>query len=409
MKRVGVGLIGFGTVGTGVVRAFQENGELISERTGIHLDLVRIADIDFKSVRSVSVDKSMLVNDANMLFSDDKIQVVVELIGGLSPAKEFILKALKAGKHVVTANKELLAHHGAELMEASKSAEKHIYFEASVGGGIPIIKALRESFAGNRVNSIYGIVNGTANYILTKMLEEGKSFEKVLLEAQKKGFAEVDASFDVDGIDSAHKLIILNYLAHNYWIDMDSIYIEGIRAITNQDILYAKELGFSLKLLAVSKKEKDCIDVRIHPAMLDASNPLSSVNGVFNAFWLEGDFIGESMLYGRGAGGNATASAVISDIVDASRSIIGSSSVPSIQPISSGLKLKNIEDLWCRCYIRFMAVDRPGVLAHIAGILGKYEISIDSMLQKGKHKARAVPIVMMTHKAFDNQLLSAIH
>jgi len=411
MKTINIGLIGFGTIGVGVVKNLKRNASVISQRVGAHLRIKGIADIDIKTKRDVAVDRSVLTTDADKLLTDPEIDVIVELIGGYEPAKTFILKALKNGKHVVTANKALLALHGEEIFKVAQDAKRSVYYEASVGGGIPIIKSLREGFVANNVHSIFGIVNGTSNYILSKMTEEKIDFHTALKEAQKKGYAEKDPTFDVEGIDSAHKLVILASLASGQWIDFKSLHIEGITRITEKDIEYADELGCALKLLAIMKEKNGEIEVRVHPTFVPAENLLSTVNGVFNAIYVEGDVVGKTMFYGRGAGQDPTSSAVISDLVDIAHDILSHSPsrVPSIAFLKEKKAVKKMDDVESRAYLRVSASDRPGVLAKIAGILGKHQISIATVMQKERNeRGGTVPVIMLTHKAKEKNLREAL-
>ncbi|MDP8263455.1 MAG: homoserine dehydrogenase [Candidatus Ancaeobacter aquaticus] len=411
MKAIQIGIIGFGTIGTGVVKNLKKNASLLSERLGAQIKIKGIADIDIKKKRSVSVPQSLLTKDAHKLLNDPDIDIIVELVGGYEPAKSFILKALKNGKHIVTANKALLAVHGKELAAAAEKAGRSIFYEASVAGGIPIIKALREGFVGNNISSIFGIVNGTANYILTKMTKDGSEFSETLKEAQEKGYAESDPTFDVEGDDSAHKLAILARLASGYWIDYKDIYIEGISEITEKDIEYAGELGCVIKLLAIMKEKDNKIEARVHPTLIAKDNLLSTINGVYNAVCVEGDVVGKTMFYGKGAGEDPTASAVISDIVDIARNILNNAParIPSFTTVKKIKGVKKIDEFESRAYLRVSALDRPSVLAKIAGVLGKYEISISSVMQKERNvKGGTVPVLMLTHKAKERNLKNAL-
>ncbi|MDP3980237.1 MAG: homoserine dehydrogenase [Chlamydiota bacterium] len=409
MDVVKVGLIGCGTVGTGVVRLFQDNGDLIAQRTGTRIRLVKAADKDSDKLQGLALDASMLTQNAEEVLEDPQINIVIELIGGINPAKEFILKALKNGKHVVTANKALLAHHGKELFQEAQTNKKNLFFEASVGGGIPVIKGLREGLVGNHLRAIYGIVNGTANYILSKMELDGMDYKAALKQAKVQGYAEADPSLDVDGIDSAHKLVIMASLAYGHWISLDQVYVEGIGEITHRDIEYAQHFGYVIKLLAIAKEKDGKINVRVHPTFIPRHYLLSQVQGVYNAIYYVADFAGRGMFYGRGAGQNPTASAVVSDLVDI---------VHNIERRRLGFVLDEreqnppeivrIEDLECRNYIRVSAIDQPGVLARIAGILGDHGISISSVIQKERKKGAVVPVVMMTHVAKEKDFQEAI-
>jgi homoserine dehydrogenase len=410
---INVGLIGFGTVGTGVVRILKENASVIRDKLGCEVSLKRIADLDTKTDRGVRVEKGILTENADDVINDPDIAIVIELIGGTTVAKDIILKALEKGKHVVTANKALLSTHGSEIFQAASSKSLAIGFEASVGGGIPILKALREGLSANRIESIYGIINGTANYILTKMESEGRKFEEVLASAQEKGYAELDPTYDVEGIDTAHKLAILINLAYGTYSSLDSIYTEGISRITELDVRFAKEFGYRIKLLAIAKTSDGGIEARVHPTMVPESHPLAKVDGVFNAVFLHGNAVGDTMFYGRGAGMMPTASAVVADVMDISRDIV-QGSPPRLTPLSysekaiKGVKIKDMDDLELPYYLRFSAVDKPGVLSKISGVLGSHNISISSVIQKGRRLGEAVPLVITTHNALEKELRLAM-
>ncbi|MDO8444908.1 MAG: homoserine dehydrogenase [Deltaproteobacteria bacterium] len=413
MKAINVGIVGFGTVGTGTAKILLENSRLIEERVGAPIVIKKIADHQPEKEREIKVDPSILTRDADEILNDPEIEIVIELIGGYGYAKEFILKAIDKGKHVVTANKALLAVHGDEIFKAAYAKGIDIGFEASVGGGIPIIRALKEGLVANRIESIYGIVNGTTNYILTKMTAGGEKFADVLKEAQEKGYAETDPTFDVEGIDAAHKLAILISLAYGVRIRFEDIYTEGISKITPLDIEFAREFGYRIKLLAITKDDKGKIEARVHPTMLKESAMLATVDGVFNAIYVTGDAVGSTMFYGRGAGMMPTGSAVVSDIVDIARNIIKKSHqrVPPLgcrEECIKDAKVKDISETVNHYYIRFSAMDRPGVLSKISGILGENNISISSMIQKGREIEGAVPIVMMTHEARERDVRKAL-
>lgn len=410
-KSISVGIIGFGTVGTGTARILFNKRKELERRTGFPLVLRRIADIDTKRDRGIKLPKGVLINKAEAVLGDPEIDIVVELMGGIRPAKDFIIKALKSGKHVVTANKALLAEAGREIFSVASKNKADIGFEASVAGSIPIIKVIRESLIGNKINSIYGIINGTANYILTKMTEEGMDFTTALHEAQALGYAEADPTFDVEGIDSAHKLTILASLAFGIPFSFKKIYTQGITKITPLDIQFASEFGYRIKLLAIAKQADKDVEVRVHPTMLPEENLISSVNGVFNAIYIKGDATGSSLYYGKGAGEMPTGSAVVSDIVDVARNI-NTGATDRIQGTdmieNPDLKIKKMEDIHTSYYLRLSAIDKPGVLSRISGILGSHNISIASMIQKGRKKERAVPLVMMTHEAREKDMMLAL-
>ncbi len=413
MKEIHVGLIGWGTVGSGVIKVLQENGPLIEKRLGSKIVLKRIADIDLETERSVKVNREVLTNRAEEVIGDPEIDIVLELIGGMEPARSYILEALKAGKHAVTANKALLATHLDELCQVAQQHNVDLNFEAAVGGGIPIIRALKEGFVAERIDAIFGILNGTSNYILSTMSNEGGEFNVVLRQAQEKGYAEMNPSLDIDGIDAAHKLAILIKLAFGAKVPFDDIFIEGISGITPLDIQFGLEFGYKIKLLAIAKADGEAIEARVHPTMLPSDHLLSTVDGVFNAIFLRGNAVGETLFYGQGAGMMATASAVVSDLIELSRNILKGTAgrVPalSFQPgCIKGMKVKDIEDIVRPYYIRFSALDRPGVLSKISGVLGKNDISIVSVIQKGRQVAGAVPVVMMTHEARERNIRRAL-
>lgn len=408
-----VGIIGFGTVGSGVVKILINNREIIKRRLGIPIEVAGIADTDIDRDRGIKVERRLLTKDPMNLITNPHIDILVELIGGTNPAKGYILEAIKKGKHVVTANKALLADHGEEIYRSAEEGRVDVGFEGSVGGGIPVIKTLKEGFDANRIESIFGIINGTSNYILTKMTEEGRDFSGVLSEAKKAGYAEADPTLDIEGIDAAHKLSILVNLAFGTPITLKDIYVEGIGYITPLDIEYAGEFGYRIKPLAIAKISDGEIEARVHPTMIPDDYLIAKVNGVYNAVYIIGDAVGESMLYGRGAGELPTGSAVVSDIIDIGRNIIsGSSGRVPITSYKSGsrkiLRVKRIEEINSIYYIRFMAMDSPGVLSKISGVLGENNISISRVSQKGRKEGGSVPVVMMSHRAREKDIRSAL-
>jgi homoserine dehydrogenase len=412
-SRIGVGIVGFGTVGTGVAKILMDNAALIRRRVGVPIEVVRIADIDLARDRGIKLPAGLLTADARQVLNDPTIDIVVELIGGYDAAKRIILDAIAAGKHVVTANKALLALHGEEMFEAAARKGVDLGFEASVGGGIPVIRALTEGLAGNRIESIYGIINGTSNYILSRMTHEGQSFEAVLKAAQQAGYAEADPTFDVAGIDSAHKLAILASLAFGTPVNFKEVYTEGITHITPADIAYAKEFGFTIKLLGIAKLVDGEVEARVHPTMLSSVSPIAQVDGVYNAIQLVGDAVGDVVLYGQGAGSMPTGSAVASDVIAIGRNLLKGAigRVPAAsfqQDQRRPLRMTPMEDIRSLYYLRFTVVDRPGVLAQIAGELGRCEISISSMLQQGRREGQTVPVVIMTHTAKERDVQAAL-
>ncbi|WP_456432219.1 homoserine dehydrogenase [Thermosulfuriphilus sp.] len=401
METIKIGIIGLGTVGNGTVEILRRNRSLIRKRLGASIEIKKIAVRNINRPRPLEISPEILTDSVGELLEDPEIQIIVELIGGLEPARQYVLAALKAGKCVVTANKALLAEHGEEIYQTALKAGVEIGFEASVGGGIPIIKTLREALAGNRILSILGIVNGTCNYILTRMTEANLSFAQALSEAQEAGFAEADPSLDVEGIDSAHKLAILATLAYDTRVRLEDIYIEGIQTIEPLDIRFARELGFLVKLLAISRQIKEGIEVRVHPTLVPEGHMLASVREAHNAFYITGDAVEDILLYGLGAGAHPTGSAVCADIIDLARSLRRKKKTRLGPPSFSGpsLPILPMESVLSRYYFRFSVVDRPGVLSKIAGILGKHQISIASVIQKGRDQGGSVPIVMITHEA----------
>jgi len=411
---VKVGLIGFGTVGTGVVKILQRNADIIARRVGRSVVLAKIADLDITTDRGVTVSPGILTTNANDILDDPQIDIVVELIGGHEPAKRFILQALSRQKGVVTANKALLADHGEEVFEAAFQAKADLGFEASVGGGIPIIRSLTEGLAGNRLTSITGIMNGTSNYILTRMTLEGRDFGDILKEATREGYAEADPSLDIEGIDAAHKLVIMVNLAYGTPVPMSAVYTEGISNISPVDIAFARELGFTIKLLGIAKFKEEVIEARVHPTLVPTESPIAQVNGVYNAIHLVGDAVGDIVLYGQGAGSLPTASAVVGDIIDLARNrMYGSfARVPATSfqwESRKPLAIKPMAEIESRYYLRCMVKDDPGVLSTISGILGKYGISISSVLQKGRKQGQPVPLVILTHRSSERGVQSALH
>lgn len=413
MKDINIGLIGFGTIGTGVVKLLRQNEELITKKLGARVVLKKIADIDITTSRDIKVNKGLLTNDAREIINDKEIPIVVELMGGYEPARTFVLDAISKGKHVVTANKALLATYGSEIFPAAQKNAVDIGFEASVGGTIPIIKTLKESLAANKINSIMGIINGTCNFILTKMTDEDKAFDTVLKEAQRLGFAEADPTFDIEGIDTAHKMAIILSLAYGKKVNLKDIYLEGITKISREDIAFARELGYRIKLLAIALLKNGAVEARIHPTMIPAGHLLANVNQNYNAFHIVGDASGPVFLFGQGAGMIPTASAVFSDIIDSARNILkGITGRVPLRSISETamkpIKLIPMDNVETKYYFRFSANDRPGVLSKISGILGKNNISIATCIQKARGKRGAVPIVMTTYKAKERNVRNAL-
>jgi homoserine dehydrogenase len=412
MNEIKIALLGLGTVGAGVVKVLQTHGGEMAERAGCRLRLAHVADADLTRPREgLSLETLPLTGDALAAIGDPEVRIVVELIGGLEPARTFILKALAAGKHVVTANKALLAHHGAELFEAARHHGAMLGFEAAVAGGIPLIRAVKDGLPANRILHAFGIVNGTCNYILSKMTDEGRDFTEVLKEAQARGYAEADPTLDVEGLDSAHKLQVLATLAFRTTVDLKDIYTEGIAAVTQADVVDAGELGYRIKLLAIAKAAAGRLEVRVHPTMIPARSPMAAVSGVFNAVFITGDNVGDLMFYGRGAGQLPTASAVWSDVLDIARRVAAGAPATQVdlpRAAERPLAIMPMDDIRTAYYLRVMALDRPGVLAQVAGILGQHDISLVSVLQKGRARGEAVPVVMMTHEARERDMRAAL-
>lgn len=409
MKKVNIGLIGFGTIGTGVVKALQAKRLYLKEKTGIDLCIKMICDKDIETKRPVRVARNVLTRSIGSVLYDANIDIIVELVGGVYPARDIIMEALRQGKHVVTANKALLSECGGEIFSLANTLGLSVGFEASVGGGIPIIRSLRESFVSDRVELIYGIINGTSNFILSKMSEDGHSFKDVLKEAQSKGYAERDPYLDISGGDSCHKLAILALLGFGVSVKPSDIYTEGIERIEPADISFAKELGYAIKSLAIAKRHGDSLELRVHPTLIPKTHLLADVNGVYNAVFVKGDLIGEQLFYGEGAGAHPTSSAVISDLVSIARHTARCPKFEKEVHLRKEVKkIERIGDIRTRYYIRFSAVDKPGVLARVSGILAKHGISIASVTQKARQAAKVVPIVMMTHEALESDMKRAI-
>lgn len=416
LETINVGLIGYGTVGRGTVKSLMNNAKIITENTGITYRVKAVADLKIDEFQDDEYIKQIPVKTKNVddILNDDDIHIVVELIGGYTFAKDFIIKALKKGKHVVTANKALLALHGQELFAIAKESGTDIGFEGSVAGGIPIIRVLKEDLAANNVHEISGLINGTANYILTEMETKGKEFEEVLAEAQKLGYAEADPTFDVEGIDTAHKIAILASIGFNTIVPFDQVFVEGISSIKQVDIEFAKKLDCRIKLLAVAKKNENDIEVRVHPAMLPLSHQLANVNGVFNAVSVRGNMVDRIVNIGRGAGSEPTGSAVAGDIISIGRNI--ACGCPTRVPVLGYTKeykqyypVRDIKNVASSFYVRFSVMDEPGHLGRIATILGDHGVSIAQAMQTIKQMpGEPVPVVFMTHEVMAKNLQDAI-
>ncbi len=408
-KSIGLGLLGLGTVGSGVVKILRAEAKSIEEKTGLRISLRKACVRSLSKKRAVAVPRSVLTTRAKDVIEDPSVDIVVELMGGIHPAKELILKAMEDGKQVVTANKALLAEQGEAVYRQAAHYSRQVGIEASVCGGIPIVQALREGLASNNVTHFLGIVNGTCNYILSSMSQRGVSFQQALKEAQAKGYAEADPALDIDGVDSAHKLAILARLAFRSDIDFKRIPTEGIRHLAAADIAYAAELGYVIKLLAIGKKMKDGVELRVHPTLLPLNHPLATVRGVYNAVFVQSDQAGDQLFYGRGAGQMPTASAVMSDVIDISRKIATHSAYRSaeVKPLRH-LKVLDVERSVSKYYLRFQAADKPGVLGRIAQTLGDNGISILSVHQKESHSPDSAPVVILTYEASEKNIRKAL-
>jgi homoserine dehydrogenase len=416
---VGVGLVGFGTIGAGVVKVLERNADVIEQRLGFPLRIVRIADLDTTSDRGVDVSQIHFDDDSAALIADDSVDIVVELVGGYDFARKLILESIEAGKHIVTANKALLALHGKEIFGAAAKQGVEVAFEASVGGGIPILRSLREGLNANRIESVHGIMNGTTNYVLTEMEKTGEDLDIVVKRAQDLGYAEADPTFDIEGVDAAHKLTLLAAMAFGAELTYNEIPTEGITGLMPVDFEAAAEFGHRIKLLGIAKAHRDSdggerIEVRVHPTLVPVGSLLAAVDGAMNAVAVTGDAVGPTLFYGAGAGELPTASAVVADLIEIAREVRRGSS-GRVAPLSylptelAPKPLVPLGEVSGRYYLRFTAVDRPAVLAHIASVLGENEIGIESVLQKGRaHSAGSVPVLILTHPAREAAIRSAL-
>jgi homoserine dehydrogenase len=412
MKKIGVGIIGFGTVGTGVAKILNEQTRMLAEKTGISISLKTICDLDISSKRNVKLGKTKLTSNVEELINDKDIDIVVELIGGINPAKQFILNALKNGKNVVTANKALLSDSAEELFKVAGENKVVLKFEASVGGGIPVLKSLTEGIIGNKIDSMYGIINGTANYILTNMSKYDREFADVLEEAQKKGFAEADPTYDIEGNDTAHKLAVLSILAYGIPVKFSDVFCEGITRISPIDFKYGKMLGYEIKLLAISKLHNQTLDLRVHPTLIPKDTILAKTSFENNAIYLKGNNVGPVMLYGKGAGMMPTASAVISDIVDIAKQICIEGNNIFNQNYYYAKKEFNIVPMFAlktKYYLRLTVKDKPYVLSTISKILGDNHISIASLIQPDNIDGKDATIVIMTHPTIEKSIAAALN
>ena len=412
MYKFKIGVIGFGTVGAGVVETVMKNASLMAQRYGIEPVIARIADLDTKTDRGIQLPKGLLISDAMKLIDDPEIDAVVELVGGTTIARKFVSEALKRGKPVVTANKALLAFCGKELFDLAEANHTEIYFEASVGGGIPCIKALREGLVANHVTAMYGILNGTCNYILTRMENEKADFDSILKAAQAAGYAEANPSTDIDGYDTANKAAILASLAYGHWFTLDDVTVRGIREVTLTDIEYASELGYRIKLLATIRKVGAKVQLCVQPALVAKKSLIGGVSGVFNALWVDGDIVGSTMYYGRGAGRAATSSAVVADLMDLALNRLHNSPrrLPAFPIYDETLALATKDDIRSRYYVRIEVANQPGVLGRMAGIFGSHGISIASVTQREPAGTGVkVPMLMLTEAATQSAIESALN
>lgn len=411
MKKVKIALLGLGNVGRGVWNILQMNGEEIMKRSGCQVEVAKILVRDPSKARAVKVPEELITTNFDEILNDDSIKIIVEVIGGIEPAREYILKSLNKKKHIVTANKMLLATYGDELFKKADEEEVMLNYEASVAGGIPIIQAINESLTANKIEKLYGIINGTTNFILSKMELEGSDFENVLKEAQEKGYAEADPTSDIEGFDAQYKLAILSSLAFGTKVKIDDVYREGITKITSKDIRYAKDFGLVIKLLAIAKETDGKLQLRVHPTMIPATHPLANVHDSFNAVFIKGNAVDDLMFYGRGAGDLPTGSAVVADIVSILRSDVDTENrLPVEKNNLWHKKIGEINDITSRYYIRTTVTDRPGVLGEITAIFGRHGVSLRSVIQRGRIKnEEEVGLVLVTHYTEEKQLQGAIN
>lgn len=408
MKKIKVGLLGLGNVGKGVYKILANNTESIEKKVGSPVEIVKILVRDLTKDRGLEVNKEILTENPDDILKNPDVNIVVELLGGIEPARQYVSQAFKEGKSVVTANKDLIALHGAELFSLAEENKCDLLFEGSVGGGIPIIRPLKQCLASNKMEEVMGIINGTTNYMLTKMTNEGSDFQEVLAEAQEKGYAEADPTADIEGYDAARKLAILASIAFNTRVTLNDVYVEGITKITADDITYARELGYVIKLLAIAKNLNGSIEARVHPTFISQGHPLASVNDVFNAIFVKGDAVGEAMFYGRGAGELPTGSAVAGDIMDAARNILRDDKGRIGCTCFLNKPIKDMGESIAKYYIRLKVVDKPGVLATIASVFGNQDVSLNSVIQKKNTDEHMAELVLVTHDVLEKNIQDAI-
>jgi homoserine dehydrogenase len=403
LNKVKIGIIGLGVVGSSVVKALKKHSALIAKRSGVRLEITKASDI----LNKKTLVGSAYTKNAHEVINDPEISILIETMGGVNPAKQFVLSAIRSGKHIVTSNKELIAKHGKEIIDAAKKTGVRVLFEASVCGGIPILRSIRESFAANDISEISGIVNGTTNYILSKMTKDGISFETALKQAQRLGFAEADPKMDIDGSDAAYKAAILAYVSSGSFVDPADIFKEGISGISAEDIEYAREIGYVIKLLAIIKIRNNEMEVRVHPTLIEKDHPLAGVSDNYNAVFVKGDAVGKSMFYGEGAGGPPTASAVLSDVIEIAENLGGCCTTEPYYPPAKKMKIKDIGEIRSRYYIRLETPDTPGVLARISGVFSKKKISIQDVVQR-ESKGRYAQIVILLHENREKDVQDAL-
>lgn len=404
---INIALLGLGTVGAGVYRILTSHQKDFQEKTGAQLRVKTILEKDLSKVDKLEISKELIADDFETITSDPEIDIVVEVVGGLEPAKGFIIRAIEVGKNVVTANKELMAKHGEEILRLAAEKKVDVYFEASVGGGIPIIRPLMQCLAGNKISKVMGIVNGTTNFVLTRMTEAGESFQDALKEAQSRGYAERDPTADIEGLDAASKIAILASIAFGSNVTSDQVYTEGISKVSPQDIMYAKEMGYVLKLIALAKEDNGLLDTRVHPMMIPLNHPLAAVSGVFNAIFVEGDAVGEVMFFGPGAGSMPAGSAIVGDVIDIARNLrYGGTGKLGILTYQDK-PIKRVGEIDSSYYLLMEAADRPGVLAKIAKAFGDYNVSLASVIQKGP-RGESAELVFITHMVREQNLHQAL-
>lgn len=406
-KTIRVGMLGLGTVGTGVYKVLTQNADAIASRVGASISVEKIVVNNINKERNIKIAPGVLTDNVEEVLDNQDIDIVVEVMGGIKPAQTYILKALRGGKHVVTANKDLIAEHGKELFDAEKEHHTDLFFEASVAGGIPIIRPLKQCLAANRVSGVMGIINGTTNFILTKMTKEGRDFNDVLSEAQQLGYAEADPTSDIEGLDAARKTAILASVAFNTRVTYQDVYVEGITRISPMDIKYANELGYTLKLLGIAKDLEGQVEVRVHPVFIPNAHPLAAVNDAFNAIFVTGDAVGETMFYGPGAGELPTASAVVADVIEVARNIQSNVTGRISCTCYEEKEIKPIGDITSKYYLRLIVKDEPGVLASIASVLGNQKVSIATVIQK-RNVEDLAEVVLITHKVKEQNLQDAL-